>query len=289
MKFSTIDKIIVSSICISLLLSISSCVKDKFDASPVSANADPVGLYATTTISQLKSIYYLPNQGSIAPSLIPDSVIISGIINADDKSGNFYKVLSLQDSTGGIQVKLDASSLYNDYPVGRRVFIKCKGLYIYNYLGTIELGSYIDTTGTQPSLGGIPATNISHYIIKGMSGVPIPIKTYTVFQLGNLNPNDAQSMLVHLDDVQILSTDTFKVFADAVNKGYGSIILQDCINQQTYLRSSGYADFANTNVPNGRMSITGILTYYVSNLNAYTQIAIRDLNDIQFVDSVRCL
>lgn len=271
-----------------VVCSISSCVKDKFDAPPVSTNVDPIGLHATTTISQLKSIYYTPNQGSIPPTLIPDSVIISGIINADDKSGNFYKVLSLQDSTGGIQVKIDAASLYNDYPVGRRVFIKCKGLYIYNYLGTIELGSYIDTTGSQPSLGGIPTTNISQYIIKGMSGVPVPIQNYTLAQLGIANPTDAQSMLIHFNDVQILSTDTAKTFADAVNKGFGSIILQDCSNQQTFLRSSGYADFANTNVPNGRMSITGILTIYVSNNTSYPQIAIRDLNDIKFLDSVRC-
>ena len=289
MKFSTIYKVIVSSICVSLLLSISSCVKDKFDAPPISNNADPAGLYATTTISQLKLNYYIPNQNNIAPSRIPDSVIISGIINADDKSGNFYKVLSLQDSTGGIQVKVDASSLYNDYPVGRRVFIKCKGLYIYNYLGTIEIGGYVDTTGSQPSLGGIPATNISYYIVKGMSGVPVPVKTFTIPQLNAADPLNQQSTLVQLNGVEFIITDTAKTYADAINKGFGNLLMEDCLNYQVTVRSSGYADFANTNVPNGHGSITGVFTIYNTSTGPSNQLAIRDLKDIKLSpDSARC-
>ncbi|MEI2750497.1 MAG: DUF5689 domain-containing protein [Ferruginibacter sp.] len=60
--------------------------------------------------------------------LITDDVIISGVVVANDKSGNFYKQLFIQDSTGAMQLLLDANSLYVTYPVGRKVYIKCKGL-----------------------------------------------------------------------------------------------------------------------------------------------------------------
>jgi hypothetical protein len=50
----------------------------------------------------LKSRYTI---GASTPVKVTDDLIISGIVNADDKDGNFYKVITLQDSTGGIQIK----------------------------------------------------------------------------------------------------------------------------------------------------------------------------------------
>lgn len=269
------------------VISLTGCVKENFDAPPVT-NTDPVGLKANYTIKQIKDIFY-PNYIAATtplPVQIPDTadIIISGVINTDDKSGNFYKVLSLQDSTGGIQIVVDASSLYNEYPVGRRIFVRCRGMYIYNYQGTLELGSYIDYKGAQPSLGGVPSANIPHYIVKGMTGVPVPVRTFTAFDLLT-NPNSRydQSTLIKLTGVQFVEADTNKTYADAINKAYGNLKLQDCSNYQVTLRTSGYADFATTKVQTGKGDVYGIYTVY----GTTSQLAIRNLNDIQLTGS-RC-
>jgi hypothetical protein len=148
MKLSIIKNITAAIMITVMALAISSCVKDKFTAPPTLANADPSGLTATMTLKQFEIAYCFGiahTLDSIRPVRIDSNIILSGVINADDRTGNFYKQLVLQDSTGGIRLRVNATGLYNDYPIGRRVFIKCKGLYLYNYLGTLELGSYIDT------------------------------------------------------------------------------------------------------------------------------------------------
>ena len=54
-------------------------------------------------------------QGGLYP--IADDIIIKGTVIANDKSGNFYKSIFIQDSTAGIQIDLDAYELHNLYHV----------------------------------------------------------------------------------------------------------------------------------------------------------------------------
>ena len=91
-----------------IIFGLSGCVKEKFD-SPPAGGEDPIGVVANTTIKQLRSLYPI---GSATPIKIDQDWVISGIVNADDKDGNLYKVVTIQDSTAGIQIKIDNSSLY---------------------------------------------------------------------------------------------------------------------------------------------------------------------------------
>ena len=68
---------------------------------------------------------------------------IAGVVIADDESGQFYKTIVIQDSTGGISVKLDGYDLYTKYPVGRQVFIKLKGLYMAITTGSLKLAEVL--------------------------------------------------------------------------------------------------------------------------------------------------
>ncbi|HRO17130.1 MAG TPA: DUF5689 domain-containing protein, partial [Ferruginibacter sp.] len=101
--------------------------------------------------------------GSGAFTPITQDIVISGIVTANDKSGNFYKQLFIQDTTGAIQVLLNATNLYTTYPVGRRVYIKCNGLYISDDNGNMILGSRA-VVGGVPSLEGIPSAMINRYV-----------------------------------------------------------------------------------------------------------------------------
>jgi hypothetical protein len=270
-------KIVTILTSLVLLVSISSCVKEKFDAPPASNNVDPSGLTANTTIANLKTKWV---QAQLTK--ITDDFIISGVVNADDKSGNLYKVISIEDATGGIQIKVDASYLYNDYPIGRKVFVKCKGLYISDYSGLIQLGGYIDVSGTQPALGGIPYAILSSTVVKGMSGIKLTPKDIS---FGQLKTGAYQSMLVRFPEAQFLPTDTGKVYADVVYKNSMNRTVSDCFGSTAIIRTSGYSAFANQLTASGGGSLTAIASYYSFNAGfdpAGVQLVIRDLNDVQF-------
>src|SRR5688500_7260470 len=116
-----------STVCVmaAAVFVLNSC-KKTFDAP--APPGDP-NIQANTTIAQLKAMHTVA--GSI--DVINTDIIIEGIVVANDKSGNLYKEIYIQDATGGLNILLDANSLYTSFPVGRKVFIKANGLAISDY------------------------------------------------------------------------------------------------------------------------------------------------------------
>ncbi|MEZ5198727.1 MAG: DUF5689 domain-containing protein [Bacteroidales bacterium] len=49
---------------------------------------------------------------------------------ANDESGNYYKTVVIQDDDGGIELKINDYDLYQTYPEGMEIYIKCKDLYL---------------------------------------------------------------------------------------------------------------------------------------------------------------
>src|SRR2546423_2137989 len=141
-----------------------SCNK-KFDEPPAYVAPD---ITADLTIRDLKAIHATGNLDQI----VVDKTV-GGIVIADDRSGEFYKTIVIQDSTGGISIKLDGYDLYTDYPVGRVIFIKVKGLYLGDYNKLIQLGGGIDNSGSSPTLAPLASTLFDQYIIKGTLNNPV--------------------------------------------------------------------------------------------------------------------
>src|SRR6188474_1339983 len=81
----------------------SSC-KRTYEEPPVTG--DP-NIVANTTIKDLKARY--TTQGTTMA--VTDDVVIEGIVNMDDKSGNYYQQISIQDATGGILLRLAGNNL----------------------------------------------------------------------------------------------------------------------------------------------------------------------------------
>ena len=98
--------------------------------------AQPANLTANYTIADLKLLYSKLGE----PVKIDDDIIICGRVASEDRSGNIYKSLYIQDETGGIELKIGKSSLYNDYRPGQWIFVKCEGLTLGNYSGMLQLG-----------------------------------------------------------------------------------------------------------------------------------------------------
>lgn len=255
-------------------VSFSAC-KKTFDNPP--GAADPA-IVANTSIAALKATHTT----SGAYNEITTDVIISGVVVADDKSGNLYKQLYIEDATGGLQILLDANSLYGTYPVGRKVFIKCKGLTISDYNGTMELGVKATVAGS-PSLEGIPGNLISQYVVGGSLNNPVTPHVVTLSQLTTGMQDRYLGTLIQLDGFAFTNLNT--TYSDtSAYKSTVNLDIKNCANQTIIVRTSAYSNFAAQKVAQGRGSIYAIYTTFGST----KQLIIRDTNDVKFNDAYAC-
>jgi len=260
-----------------MVFGINSCVKQEFDQPPT-GGTDPHVDGTYITIAALKA-------GYIANSFTPvtKDYYIKGVVIADDKSGNFYKEMVIQDSTGGISVLMDISNYYTDFPIGRRVFIKCQGLYMNAYNGLIQLGSSIDNSLGYPSLARIPSSLVSKYVLKGTYYHTVVPDTLTLNSLVTATLTYPQNTLVTITDAQFIQGDLTRTWADAAGLNDLSTNIEDCAHNALEIRTSGYSDFAGQVVPSKHGTITGVIQIYSGSL----QLKVRDLNDVSMV-SPRC-
>ena len=230
-----------------LAIGLSSCRKESFDEPPITGT-DP-NLTVNMTIDSLKKMYQdsiLNHSGNIT---IANDWIISAIVVGDDQSGNLYKTMIIEDATAGIAIRIDKSEFWRTYPVGRRVFIKLKGLVIGGYKGLIQIGGYVDMTAVPFSAATIPSTQIAKYIFPGVWGLkPVP-SIVTISDLNDLLK--WQNRLVQINDVQFAPADTMQQFADAVNLLSKSRYLLACNTTAPKLAAytSGYSNPRMINCP----------------------------------------
>lgn len=257
-----------ASVCllsISLASVFNGCVKREFDAPPVE---ELPSLAATHTLADIISRHTI---GGTATQ-IADSVILAGIVTADDRSGNFYKNIVIQDATAGIQIRVDATSVFNNYPIGRQVFIKAKGLYIGDYNGVPQISGNAAGDGIAEAL-------LPSYLVggqRGMTVVPTP-KTIATITDADINT------LIRLDSVQFAAADQAQPYANGVAHTSMNRNIESCDGATVILRSSGYAEFANQSTPTGKGSIIAV----VGAFNSTKQLYIRELTDVDMSAS-RC-
>lgn len=242
-----------------------SCVEKEYD-DIVTANVDP-NLTPTHTIKELHAIALAVSEGTMVE--ITEDIIVAGYVVGDDKTGNIYKKIILQEDSAGIAIHLDVSDFYTDYPVGRHVYVMCKGLFIINNDGNIELGIDSDTPGR------IPAGLKNKYLVKGKWGQYITPKVYTID-----NPNIPTNTLVTFNNVEFKCGNNGVAYA-AVSPANLDIV--DCDGNTLILYSSTFSTFALEKTPNLRGSITGVYIIY----NGEGELQIRDLSDVNMTE-LRC-
>jgi hypothetical protein len=240
-----------------LVLTISACVKGDFDEPPI--YIPTVDFSSNTTVAGLKALY----QGSL--DSISDDIIIKGKVVANDESGNLYKKLVIQDETAGIEILLNKTSLYNEYKLGQMVYVKCKGMYLGDYGGLIQLGYTYES-----KIGQLPEVLIPDHLYRDSlpGSVPEPVQ----LDLGADN-SAYLSMLVSIDNA---------TFADG---GKNTWATTDATTNRTLtsngksiiVRTSNYASFALDTIPSGYGKVLGILSSY----NGDLQLTIRDTSDVQ--------
>lgn len=258
-----------------ITLTLSSCVKDEFD-SPPGDGEDP-NIAVTTTIAQLKQLY------NGTPFQITDDIVIKGVVISDDKEGNFYKSLVIQDSTAGILIRVDQTNLYTEFPKGRRVFVKCKNLWIGDYEGLIQMGAFLDSISDpqNPSVESIPTAVVGNYILKGKYNIEVEPAVVTINQL---DFTTYQNMLIQIQNIEFDNAELGKTYADAVNLFSRNAKMVDCDGNEIFLRTSGYAKFAADTIP----SYQGTLNAVFSVFRTDKQLYINTPSDFQPNGNARC-
>ena len=258
---------ILSFLSIIGMLFFSACIDSNFQ-NPEKVKYNP-NIDATTTIQELKNLY------NDELTLIDSDIVIKGTVIANDKSGNYYKTIVIQDSSAGIEISLDDYELHNLYHVGDLIYIKCQGLYLGDYGGQVQLGA-----DYQGSVGRISEPLIEDYLIKSDDGIPIVPKE---LDLSSAIGNSLINELVILKNVQFKRYNVGVTYGDIVLKEDKDTYVEDCSGNSIIVRTSGYADFAGDITPENNGHLTAVLTKY----NNTYQLKIRNIDEI-VMNNERC-
>lgn len=261
-----------------LLVSVySSCVKDDNFTTPT-VECNETNLIANSTIQQVKDMYTFGGA-----TVIDTDVIIEGYVVSSDKSGNIYKSVSIQDKpenpTAAIKISIDESDLYTKYNVGRKIYVKLKGLAVGYSFGSIQIGQAVGT-----ELGRISAFEISNHIFRSCETATIIPKKVTIADLNE----SMLEMLIELDNVQFKEDEIGLSYANPDNTETVNRVIQsfdaNCnLQGEVIVRNSGFADFKNQIIPEGRGSVVAIFSNYYEDYQLY----LRDTDDVQLTDA-RC-
>lgn len=256
-----------------IALIFSACVKDRdFDDSEAGCTSN---LEANASFSEVKALY----EGELLQ--IQEDWIIEGYVVSSDRAGNFFSVLYFQDNptdpTEGFQIEIDLRDNHLLYPVGSKILIKLKGLYLGQSKNVFLLGGTFAGFGTT-SVGRLPALKVPEHIFLSCDGITeIEPQTVTVTNLDSMLTNT----LVRFQGLEIIEQERDSLFAEEREETERTLI--DCLNNELTLLNSGFADFQSDPLPQGNGTITGVLLRE----NDDYFLAIRDLNDISFTEE-RC-
>lgn len=236
----------------------------------------------TMTIRQFKALY--PG----TPLTITDgTIILAGKVNSSDRAGNIYRSIFIEDETGGIEIKVGKTGLYNDYKEGQTIYVKpkylCLGAYPagsdYVSIGAVSVESNYET-------GYIDAQElINRTIIKGPLGAKVTPLEITPETKSLINTNNVGRLVILKNAVYSrpattgLTTWAIKADTDkGIEADYGSHYFK-VGTTDVQVRTSGYSDFADATVPTAgaTCNITGILTKY----RTYYQLTLLDISGVE--------
>jgi len=250
------------------------CVKTTFDEPSV--DGVYVDIQPNKTINELKALH--TTKGGF--DLIKDDIIICGEVTMDDRSGNFYKTLVIEDASGGIEVKFNDGFLFNEYPIGRSICIRCKDLILTDYNGVTQItGSLVEQGGAFDAVG-LVASQVRLNVVKGRFAERA--KSPKIITLTDI-ASSRVSTLIRLDSVQFIAADTAKTYADSRLLATLNRTIEDCNGRKLIIRTSGYSNFANIKTPTGRCSVVGVLSVFGTTFQLY----LRSIDDVT-VGGARC-
>ncbi|MCD9856478.1 DUF5689 domain-containing protein [Epilithonimonas sp. JDS] len=234
----------------------------------------------TKTMAQVVEMVAAGDTLTIPNKPTSEPIIFDGYVVSSDESGNFYKTISFQDKpenpTMGLQIEVNKSMNYADFPVGSHIRIKANGLVLGTDAGVVKLGA----RDPNYRIGRLPQTIIGRY----MSGVC----TGNGLEIVNIVPQEVTlaqaaapkyvNTLVKVKNVQFGSNAVGKLLMDKDASGTFVDTNRDLVDTSggAILRTDGFFKATTYAIPNK----SGEITFVVSKFNSTYQNVIRNVSDI---------
>lgn len=200
--------------------------------------------------------------------------VFEGYVISSDETGNFYKTISIQNDTvsptRGIQIELNQTNLFNNFPLGSKVRVLLNGINggIVNSVYKVG-GTYGD------GVGQLDEYLIPEHVKRACEDLQkITPVTYT--DISDLTQTENLNTLIKLEGVQFITSELGLAYTSGDAATNRTIIDPD--GNEITLRTSSFANFAADILPEGSGSITAVLSKY----NSEWQMFIRDTNDVVF-------
>lgn len=248
---------------------------------------------ANITIREVKELWAGVAGQQVGTKENGEHYIIHGRVISSDANGNVYKSLVIQDETAAVSFSINAASMYTTFPLGQEVVVDITGLYVGRYSNLFQIGMLSDYKGT-PSIGfmnweifkrhaeknGLPNTNFKY--VKYGDTYPTENPYCILTTIGGLPTGDAEkllmmSQLVEFSDVKFPGANGKTTFSTYQSSGDNRSIT-DATGGTLNVRTSGYASFYNTVLPEGEGSVRGLLSVFGTDW----QLTLRNIQDVMF-------
>lgn len=253
------------------------------------------------SIAELKEKYGITKDMINDTVRIDDGIQIKGVVTGNDAEGNIYNEIALQDETGGILVCIAQGGLCGQMQVGQEILIDLGGLYIGAYRSQPQIGVPYTSTSASGAKSTYPSRIARAEWQKRFKLIGKPDATKLVakeFDYESLKGNETElykyaGCLVKATGVGFAKADgktTYAPKSEGASTGYGVMRAfknmttgKDYTTNEFGVRTSCYSDFAAEKLPEGKLTVTGILTCYKSQTKykATAQILMRQQSDVQ--------
>lgn len=253
------------------------------------------------SIDELKTKYGVTKNMINDTVRIDDGIQIKGVVTGNDAEGNIYNEIALQDETGGILVCIAQGGLCGQIQVGQEILIDLGGLYIGAYRSQPQIGVPYTSTSASGAKSTYPSriARAEWQTRFKLIGKPDAKKLVAKeFDYESLKSNETElykyaGCLVKATGVGFAKADgktTYAPKSEGASTGYGVMRAfknmstgKDYTTNEFGVRTSCYSDFAAEKLPEGKLTVTGILTCYKSQTKykATAQILMRQQSDVQ--------
>ncbi|MFW5792859.1 MAG: DUF5689 domain-containing protein [Bacteroidota bacterium] len=187
-------------------------------------------------------------------------------VTMSQESGNIYNQAYIQDETEAINVRFSRSNLLQEDSIR----INLKGTTVSEFSGMFQLDS----------------VDAYEHVIRLASDVAIEPEEVGI---ADILAGGYKAKLVKLNNVQFKSDELGNTFADAAGLNTVNRDLEDCFGNSIIVRTSGYADFASKQLPEGNGSLIAVVGLYRPEWQDYDtwQLYIRKYEEV-IMEDPRC-
>lgn len=234
-----------------IIILAAACQKQEIDHPPL----NELNPGKVITIAELRALY------TGQPLAFEDTLSVFGVITTDERTGNFYRSHYLQDHTGAINIRLDSGL---NLAAGDSVRLSLKGTVLSAYNNMLQLDQVL----------------YGKNLVLQDRGITVEPKLVTITQI---IAGGMQGQLIKLENVQFAAGELNKTYANALEQITQNRDLEDCEGNRIIVRTSGFANFAGTQVAQGNGSLVAIVSVF----GTTWQLLLRNLDEV-IMEAERC-